>query len=194
MKKIKNFKINLRMREVIRILKTTTPAPEITAQLEEAIQRESQRVQKIIVPAAMYDTQPREKIPPELAVVAPEYWVAASAFLITIGSDVEREIKDARDRGETILPQILHSIALESLEQSVNFVRRLIVEEAKDDECELSRNQPVGAGTAWEKFSLVLPGDKIGVTRADEETYHPLYSSCGVIFLTPLKKRAAKAH
>jgi hypothetical protein len=188
MKKIKKFKINFRLREITRLLKATTRV-EITPQLEEAVQRESARLHGLASPAAVYETQPREKIPGELAVGAPEKWIAASTYIITVGEAVEHEIRDAQGRGEEMLAQILHAVALEALEQSDNFVRRLLNEEARNENCELSGERRIESSAAWTHFSSILSGDKIGVRFAGTECFEPMYSSAGLIYWLPVKKK-----
>ena len=192
MKKIKKFKINCRSREILRILKTTTEISQMTPQLEEAVQRESLRLRGMITPAAIYDTHPKDKMPGDLAVSAPGKWIAASIYLVTIGDEVEEEIRESRLRGERMLSSILHAIAVEALDQSARFVQRLVGEEAGNEGCELTKYQQVGADGSWEQFFRVLPGDKIGVSRSDNGAFDPLYSSGGISYWIPLKKRGAK--
>jgi hypothetical protein len=190
MKKIKHFKINFRQREILRLLKTTARLSEMTAQLEEAVMRESERLHSIVAPAAMYETQQRDKLPAEFASAGPGSSIAASLYLVTIGSGVEQEIKDAQQREENIVSQILHAIAIEALEQSNNFVLRLLADEAKEDGCELSQQQTISAPDSLTKFFEILPGDKIGVQRSGDAAFQPLYSHAGASFWLPLKKRS----
>jgi hypothetical protein len=187
MKKIKKFKINIRQREVLRLLKSTARI-EITPQLEQAVLQESQRLAKIASPAAIYETLQKEKVPQELAFSAPPTWVAASFFLITISSVMENEIKEAQRRGEQILGQMLHAISLEALEQATNFVERLLVEEAKEENCEFSDRVMISESPAWETFFTILPGDKVGVQLLANGTLQPLYSSAGILYWIPVKK------
>jgi hypothetical protein len=191
MKKIKKFKINLRQREIARLLKATTKT-EITPQLEEAIRRESARLQPLINPAAVYETQPKEKVAEELSAAAPERWVAASSYVVTIGSEVEGEIRDAQGRSEGMLAQILHAVALEALEQTDNFVHRLLVDEARSESCELSDRQQVATTVAWTPFSAALLPDKIGVSLKDPDRFTPMFSSAGIVYWIPVKKKGAK--
>jgi len=193
MKKIKKFKINFRQREVVRLLKNTTQITEITSQLEEAILQESQRLSKVVMPAAIYETLQKEHLPQELIVSPPDNWVAASLYLITISNIVEEEIKEAQRRGENILGQVLHALSLEALEQSTNFVQRLINEEAKSDSCELSDRQRITAVPVWRKLFEILPGDKIGVQCLENGVLQPLYSSAGIVYWIPVKKKNAKS-
>ncbi len=189
MRKIKNFRINFRQREVLRLLKKTTQITEVTPQLEEAISQESQRLAKLITPAAIYETLQKEKLAQELSVSPPGNWVAASLYLITISNTIEEEIKEAQRRGEHILGHILHALSLEALEQSTNFVERLLEDEAKQETCDLSDRVPVAATEAWAKFFEVLPGEKIGVQLLDNGSLQPLFSSGGVMYWTPSKKQ-----
>lgn len=189
MKKIRKFKINLRMREIMRLLKTTARISEITPQLEEAISREARRVIPVFAPSAIYETVLKEKLQNELIVSAPEKWVAATVFLVTIGSDIEHEIKEAQGKDENILSQILHAAALEALEQSGSFVYRLINEEAKEDECAITRQQLVNSASILEKILEILPLEKIGVQVLDKETFQPMYTSAGIVYWVPLKKQ-----
>jgi hypothetical protein len=189
MKKIKRFKINIRLREVLRHLKTTGGVSEITLQIEDTITRESARLQKIITTAAVYDTNPQEKLPMDLIANPPKKWVAASMFALTIGTEIEQEIQTAHARGEAILGQILHCIALEAVEQSCNFVIRLITEEAKDEECELLPRQMFTEAAQWPRILEVLPGNKIGLGLSGDNVLQPVYSAGGLIFWLPVKKR-----
>ncbi len=71
MKKIKKFKINIRLRETMRLLKSTAHIPELTSEIEDEIHRQSRRMNGIISTAALYETLPKEKFPPELVVESP---------------------------------------------------------------------------------------------------------------------------
>jgi hypothetical protein len=188
-KKIKKFKINIRLRDTMRLLKTAARIPEITPEIEDEIHRQSRRMSSIISPAALYDTLPREKFPAELVIEPPENWVAASVYLATIGEAAQNEIMNVQNSGAELTGQVLHSIALESLDQGGNFVRRLIEDEAKGESCELSRQKILSGEAAWQKLLELLPGDKIGVSFIGGDRFSPLYSTGGVIFWSPLKKR-----
>jgi hypothetical protein len=136
-----------------------------------------------------YETQSHEKIPVELAAGAPEKWVAASTYIVTIGETAEHEVRDAQARGEEMLAQILNAVALEALEQTDNFVRRLLGEEAKSENCELSGEFRVTIRETWTPFSAILPGEKIGVQFTDRDRFEPMYSAAGLVYWLPVKKK-----
>ncbi|MHB9155169.1 MAG: hypothetical protein ACYC5N_05670 [Endomicrobiales bacterium] len=192
MKKIKKFKINIRLKEVLRLLKNTTQVPQITPEMEEAVQKESRRLSALITPAALYETHPREKLPSGLGENPPENWVAASLILVTIGADVEREIREAQQKGDKVRGHILHSLALEALEQSGNFVNRLITDEAKEESCELSRRQAPASRPVWDTFFSLVPGDKIGVQLLESGEFNPIYSTGALAYWSPAKKRGSR--
>ncbi|MGA2090508.1 MAG: hypothetical protein ABSH12_03480 [Endomicrobiales bacterium] len=188
MKKIKKFKIHFRSREIARMLKATAQLTEVTPQLEEAILREAARLTPLVMTAAMYETQAKEKFPAALVSAPPNSWVAASAYIVTIGTVFEEEIRAARQRDEVMVTNILHAIAVEGLDQAANFVFRLIIDEAKDQDCEISRQQMIPSA-AWDALFALVPGDKIGVSRAGTDAFLPLYSSCGMVYWQPVKKK-----
>jgi hypothetical protein len=188
--KIKNYKINLRQACILRILKNTTQVSQITPQLEEAVTNEIARVQAVSVPAAGFVTLMRDKVPAELAGNALNNWVAATFYLVTIGSKIESEIAEARSRGESILGNILHASAMEALEQSVNFIYRLVTDEAKDEECELSSRESLTLDeSSVVKFAELIDPEKIGVSAITGDNRSPAYTACGIIYWTPVKKR-----
>jgi hypothetical protein len=189
MNKIKNYKINLRQASILRLLKNTTQVSQITPQLETAVGDEIAHVQTLIEPAAGYVTLMRDKAPKELTCNAEGGWVAATLYLVTIGSKIEGEIAEARARGESIVANILHASAMEALEQSVNFVNRLVTDEAKDEECELSERVSLVLNDSSAKvFSALIAPDKIGAAKITGEIRSPAYTDCGIIYWMPLKK------
>ncbi|MBN1823568.1 MAG: hypothetical protein JW803_04550 [Endomicrobiales bacterium] len=191
MKKIKHFKINIRTREVYRLLKSSLgadPGPDV----EEAVERESFRIQKVVSLAALYDSLPKEKFLSELLFDPPDKWIAAGLFVVTAGDEIEREIKQAHDKNDETLARILHAVSVEALEQAENFVWRLMAEEAKEEYCELSRRVSVDAKETREKVLGVLPGDKIGIRLAENGAFMPLYSSSGISYWVPTRRRNSK--
>ena len=188
MKKIKKFKINLRNREITRLLKKTTKISEINPDIEEKVEAESRRLRRFISPAAIYETVPKDKFPGELKVSEPKNWVAATAYVVTVGDAIEKELKEnrAKDNGES--EAIAHTIALEGVEQSVNFIERLIREEALGENCEISKEQPLDSKKLLAKLFGIIPGEKIGASLASDGSLIPQYSSSGIIYWMPVSK------
>ena len=188
MKKIKKFKINLRSREITRLLKKTTKISEINSDIEEKVEAESRRLQRFIAPAAVYETIPKDKFPWELRLSEPQNWVAATAYVVTVGDAIEKELKEnrAKDSGES--EAIAHTIALEGVEQSVNFIERLIREEAFKENCEISKEHPLDSKENLTKLFGIIPAEKIGASLLENGNLSPQYSSGGIIYWTPIAK------
>ncbi|MBN1621183.1 MAG: hypothetical protein JW871_01165 [Endomicrobiales bacterium] len=192
MRKIKKYKINLRTRNIQQLLKTISKVSEITPQIEEAVKREKDHADRIISSAAIYDTVDREKVNFDLGIEMPENWVAATFYLVTIGSEIEREIRDVQSTEENILAKILHSIGLDALDQSANFITKLINEEAKQEDCTLTNQYKLTSFAVLDNVFKIIDSEKIGVKLKNNKTFEPQYSSCGVIFWVPIKKHAKR--
>ncbi|HBU68828.1 MAG TPA: hypothetical protein DEE98_00415 [Elusimicrobia bacterium] len=201
MKKIKNFKINLRQREILRLLKATSKVSEITPQLEDAVKQEVERLQKEIKPSAVYETVTGESMVSGLSGEIPKESVAATLYIVTINTSIGLDIRSASERGENILANVLHCLAIEALEQTINFVQRLVADEAKSEACEISARKNIDSKPVLEKIFKLLPGEKVGVSIAqqndllpsDKGALSPLYSSCGVMPWVPVKKQSSKS-
>ncbi|MFC1501688.1 hypothetical protein ACFL58_04510 [Elusimicrobiota bacterium] len=193
MKKIKNYKINLRRKEILRVLKKTTQVTDITPEIEERVQTESLRLQDYVMPSAIYDTKPKDKIPDEFIKDKENAnYIAATMYFVTIGDKIEQEIKAIHERGDNILEQIIHSIALEATEQSINFIQRLVKDEAENQDCEITRGIHINSPDSISKLLSILPGDKININFEENRNLYPLYSSAGTIYWMPLKKQRKK--
>ena len=191
MNKIKNFRINLREKEILRLLKKTSKI-EVTPQVQGTVQTQSERLQKVITPASIYSTFQKDKLPLKLTFSAPDKWIAATVFAVTIGGDFESEVKVAQGRNENMLLGITHCVGVEALEQSVNFIGRLINDEAKDEECELSQKVIITDVSDIEVLCKALPVAKIGVSFSQNSGVVPMFSSFGLYFGPQTKKEKNK--
>ncbi len=187
MKKIKKFKINLRPREILRLLKKTTKIADTASDLEEKVESEAKRLQKSISPAAIYETVKKDEFPFELRVQEPANWVAATSYSVTIGDAIEKELRENRENDTNEM--ITHSVALEGIDQAVNFIQRLIREEAAGEDCEISKELEMNSKDLIKKVFSIIPGDKIGISLSEDGNLNPQYSQSGIIYWVPVKKR-----
>ena len=74
MRKIKNFKINIRTREISRIIRKLLNMEELPIEIEEAVQKSCFVCEKIIKPAVVYDTFSKETMIFPIEFEAPEKW------------------------------------------------------------------------------------------------------------------------
>jgi hypothetical protein len=172
MTKIKNFRIALRAREVARILKAQAKL-QITPALEASIEHAINDSKRLLQPAAIYTTLTRgtaEKATP-LPLADPA--VAVSTIAITIGSALEEEIQTASDRQDAMQASLLNALKAEALQQAVQFIMRLIEDQAKEEECELSAPRDVTEGVLLTSLGSLLGTQRIGIDLASESSKLP---------------------
>jgi hypothetical protein len=172
MTKIKNFRIALRAREIARLMKSQAKL-QMTPELEASIEHAVNDSKRLLQPAAIYTTLTRgtaEKATP-LPLADPA--VAASAIAVTIGPALQDEIQSATDRHDAMQASLLNALKDEALQQAVQFILRLIEDQAKEEECELSSPRDVTDGVLLSSLGSLLGMQRIGIDLASETTPLP---------------------
>src|SRR6266404_9059077 len=90
MTKIKNFRVNLRTREIVRWLKKERGI-ESTPELELAIGETVKEAKRWVTPAAVYTTLTRKTAEKTTAIPMPPEAVALSVAAVSIGKGLEAE-------------------------------------------------------------------------------------------------------
>ena len=191
MRKIKNFKINIRTREISRIIRKLLNMEELTIEIEEAVQKSCFVCEKIIKPAVVYDTFSKESMTFSLEIDPPEKWIAVSPYILTIGNVLQEEYNKNKSLFGEYGVQIVSAISADALEQSRNFVQKLLASEASDENCELSRSVDLPKQYNSEIINY-LPVDKINLSLTDDGNFVPESSIAGIYYWIPLKKRGRK--
>lgn len=191
MRKIKNFKINIRTREISRIIRKLLNVEDLPIEVEESVQKACFVCEKVIKPAVVYDTFSKESMIFPIEIEAPEKWVAISPYILTIGNVIEEEYNKNKELFGEYAVQLISSISADALDQSRNFVQKLLASEASDENCELSRSieLPKQYNSDIIKF---LPIDKINLTLSENWDFIPKNSMAGIYYWIPLKKRNRK--
>jgi len=178
MKKIKKFRINLRLREIIKNLKIITQTKEITSQLEEAVKKEMARAGEYLTPACMFETV---KPGPEGETGS----VSISYLFVTLGEAIEKEIDACAPVSETIRSNIIHSIGLDGIEVGLNFIYKLLLEEAGKEECELRPLTKLTGNRVKAVFDKINPG-RIGIRLNDNNELQPFYTAVASVEWVPV--------
>ncbi|MDR1418002.1 MAG: hypothetical protein LBI80_02440 [Endomicrobium sp.] len=187
MRKIRNFKVNLCIKEILRVIKKLNNISEVSLEFEENVKRGCRIYSKFLHPSVVYDTFSKESFPLfEKNAVLSKY-VACSVFFITIGSNIEEECNLNRTAFGEYTSTIVSAIAVDALEQSRSFVQRLIVNEAKYEGCEISREEELD-NSVYGEFAKIIPIEKINVNIVSGKL-DPKYSSCGLLYWIPSKKK-----
>jgi hypothetical protein len=190
MRKIKNFKVNLRVREIIRVIKKLTNAAELSAELEEAVQRGCHFYSKFLAPAVVYDTFAKGSLPFLYEKDAPQKWMAQSVFFLTIGDNISEEFAKNKTAYGEHTAKIVSAIAVDALEQSKNFLQRILSNEAENENCDISRSAELPKDY-YAQALQILPIDKINLVLQDGVLI-PQYSACGLFYWTSNKKKSKK--
>jgi hypothetical protein len=188
MRKIKNFKINIRNREISRIIRKLLNMEELPIEVEEAVQKSCFICEKIIKPAVVYDTFSKEAMTFPIEVEAPEKWIAISPYILTIGTVLQDQYNKDKELFGEYGVQIVSAISADALEQSKNFVQKLLASEASDENCELSRSIELPKQYNPEIINF-LPADRINLSLSDDGDFIPANSTAGLYYWIPLKKR-----
>lgn len=191
MRKIKNFKINIRPREISRILRKLLNVPDLSIDIEESVQRACFFYGKCIKPAVVYETFSKESMICSFDIDTPNKWIAVSPYVLTIGNSLQEEFDNKQDIVGEYTTQIVAAISADTLEQSKNFVQKLITSEASDENCELSRHVDL-PNNLYQDICKVLPIEKINVILSEDGKFEPAYSTAGLFYWIPLKKRSKK--
>jgi hypothetical protein len=190
MRKIKNFRINLRIKGILCIIKKLVNTIELSAEFEEVVRRCCRFCSRILVPSAVYETFSREAFPFVCEKDVPLKWVAESVFFITIGCDLYEEYKKGERTFGEHTGKIISAVSVDALEQSKNFIQRLISNEAQRENYEISRSVDIPPHL-YETAARCIPADKVGIS-AEDGKLNPRYSECGLFYWVPSKKKAKK--
>lgn len=172
MRKVRGFKLHLRLREVQRrARKAKLDLAPLGLAADEALADLLRRFSCKSRPSVLFDSFGQAD-DPALAALAPLPGLACSLALATLGPDLDAWADD-RVRAAGGLEPLLRVISEAALEDATRFVLALIEEEAAAEGCELSPLQYIGDPSVLKTFVERLAGHKIGVA-ASEEGLKPL--------------------
>lgn len=190
MKKIRNFKINLRAREILRVIKKLINSSELPVEVEESVQKACYHYSNFIVPSVLYDTFAKGSLSFVYEQDAPEKWIAQSLYFITIGHELQEEIRKKPEAFGEHTCKIASAVAIDALEQAKSFTQRLLASEAKEENCDLSRSIDIPENL-YEEASKNIPIDKIDI-EIKEGKFIPKYTSCGLFYWIPSKRKSSR--
>lgn len=191
MTKIKNFRIAVRPREIARWLKAHRPL-QITRELEAAIEHAAAGAKGRIEPAALYTTLTRPVAEKATPVALPENAVALSLLAASIGPALEQERLKAEARKDTLREALWAGLQQEALTQAVQFAVRLIQEQAKEEDCEMSPPVSVNDMSLAASLAALLGVGRIGIEWKASDSLPPSYVRVAWAFWTPAAKKSSR--
>jgi hypothetical protein len=187
MRKIKNFKVNLSLKEISCAVKRLVNNDDIMVEAKETIQQCSRFYVKFLSPAIIYETFSKETLPFAYEKTTPLKWFAESVFFVTIGNDLCEEYKKNEEAFGKYTGKVVSAISVDALRQSKNFVQRLISNEAKAENCEISKVSDIPRNL-YSEFAKIIHIDKIGIS-VESGNFQPKYSFCGLFYWIPSRKK-----
>jgi len=185
--KIRGFKIKIRKREILRILRYTSNVENISETIEKKIQEQVEAAYELIKPSVIYNTVPRtsrefDEIRKEIVVGSGkvnemiEKSAGFTMLAATIGSELEKRVDEIKEQDMTDA-FILDAAGSEAVEQSANFVSRILNEEAEKQECSIGLRFSPGYGDwpleASRKILRKIPVEKIDIEMTDSGIIRP---------------------
>jgi len=187
MRKIKNFKVNLRVKEILRALEKLVDAAEMPVRLEESVQECCRFYSKFLSPAVIYKTFSKEELPCVYDKDVPLQWSAGSIFFVSIGDSICEEYSRNKKAFDKYWEKIVSAIAVYALEQSRDFTQKLILKEALEENCGISKSIDI-LQDLYRIAADSISADKIGIS-AEPGKLSPQYSTCGLFYWIPLKRK-----
>lgn len=166
---------------------------ELSIDIEEAVQKACFFYNKTIKPAVVYDTFSKESMALNLNIETPAKWIAVSSYIVTIGNELQEEFNKNQELFGIYTVQIVSAISANTLEQSKNFIQKILAEDAKSEYCELSRNIEI-PNDLYPQICKILPIDKINVSLVNIEEnksfkFNPSNTITGLFYWIPIKRR-----
>ncbi len=187
MTKIKNFRLTLRPREMARWLKKER-ALETTPELELAIEQAAKEAKRSIETAAIYTTLTRQIAEKTTTIAFPEKTIAVSVIAVSIGPALQalREASQADAAKESLFA----AVHQEALGQALQFVVRLVQEQAKDEDCDMTA--AFSESNVAPSLATLLGVARIGIALDATGSELPPYSRVAWLFWTPVGKGTTK--
>lgn len=176
-----------------KLLKMALGSRQLPEELEQSLPHESEQFLKHVVPTALSHTWSVDEFDDALkgtfASFKNKETVAISAVVATIGPEPEELISASLMSGESHRAEVLTAFANESADLSLNFISRLLAEEAEQDGCVISDpiiiSESLLVGSVVRCLEAVEEG--ISVDAAGHLT--PRFTRVAIFSWTPLKKK-----
>jgi len=179
--------VNLRVKKISQTFRKLVDVANVSVELEELIQKYCHFYSKFLSPAVIYETFSKEKFPFICDKDMPSQWIAGSIFFVSIGSSMYEEYGRNKESFEKYSREIVSAIAVYALEQSKNFTQKLILKEALEENCGISKD----IGILQDLYGVAadsISADRIGISVKSGKI-SPQCSSCGLFYWMPLKKK-----
>lgn len=197
--KIKKFRIRPRLQTVGRILKSIMGVKQLAPEVEASLPAEIDDFLPRMMPTAFYQTWSRDEMPSAfidtLRHAEASKAVAVSALVATIGAEPEDALSDLLLNGETQRSQIASAICEESADLCMNFLLRLLADDARTDDCEISEPMAVTDSALLGETLKLLEAEQEDVNLDSAFHLTPRFTRVALVAWWPVarKKKASQS-
>ena len=191
MTKIKNFRISLRSREIARLLKNRDGIPT-TPEMEASIEQGIKEYKRFLETAALFTTLSKATAQKTTSLILADKATAVSLIAATVGSKLDEERAAALAGNESIRASLLAALQEEALHQTVHFAMKLIAEQAKEEECDLSALSQAEEVSLLPPLAALLGIQRIGLPFDGNAPYLPPYARLVWTLWTPAAKSLSR--
>lgn len=183
MRKIRGFKLKLRVKEIQRrAKKAKVELAPIGLAAEPELQAWIDRLSAKAAPAVLYDSFPAE----ETGGLSPMPGLACSLAIVTLGPDLDVYAADLPSEAAPLFEVASRS----ALEEAGRFVLNLLADEAGQERCDLSPIHYLDKREDLEAALAKLEGHKIGVAWSEQGLRPNKSTAFSVSWLGRSKSRA----
>ncbi len=191
--KVKKFRLRPRLPSVGKNLKAIMGIKQLPIELEQSLIQECEPFLSHVLPTAFYQTWSQDEIPvtfrPILDAAGLGKAIAVSAAVATIGSDIEDVISQRLMNGETQRSQVLTAFSEEAAELSLQFLLRLLADDAKSDDCDLAETLPITDPAIMSETLALLEAHQEGVVLDNAQHLTPRFTRIALIAWWPISKK-----
>ena len=191
--KVKKFRIRPRLGIVARILRSMMSVRQLPQDLEESIPKEADDFLPHVVPVAFYQTWSKDDIPLHYReVLSQAGWekaVAISALVATIGPSAEEYLSELLMSGETNKALLITALSEESADLALNFLFKLLSEDAFADDCDVSNPFPVTDSALLSETLLLTGAEQEGIHLDSVSHLTPRFTRVALVGWIPISKK-----
>jgi len=191
MTKIKNYRINLRPRDVVRNLKASE-GESFDISWEVNTEPLLPALKPFVKPAAIYTTLTRSTANKATPLELPQKAIAMSVIVATIGPGLAQERERVEAEGDSVRARFISAVEKEALDQSIAFGLRLITNQAKDEESELSEAFSCQDPETLHRLAALLGVERIGLNSDTQPIELPPYARLHYVIWMPAGKTSSK--
>ncbi len=196
--KVKKFRLKPRLPTVGKILKALLSVKQLPPELEQSLPTESENFLEHAQPAAFYQTWAKGEIPPMFLDLMKQAGfskpVAITAMVATVGQGPEERLSQLLMGGETQAAQVVTAFAEESADLSLQFILRLLADDANGDGCVISEPMPIVEPSLLAETLTLLDASQDGVSVDTADHLSPRFTRVALAAWAPVsRKRSAAA-